>query len=203
MLPCGLEVTNGWAHLLPAALGPLLRHNTLPKTQTDLLGSQDTAPVFAVAQLSRNRAAGHWLSLPGALLRNSLPTQSIILFLAAQTDEKENWTLSIEKFKRGWGHRYIYSLYFGCTTMFTVGYGDITPKNTWELITILIVQVVGISSLIKESLTLDMLSMRSVGLCWRWISVKRNFIKTSLIQRNWLKTTKCLNSYLERYVLML
>ena len=28
--------------------------------------------------------------------------------------------------------------------MFTVGYGDVTPKNMWEISTILVVQVVGI-----------------------------------------------------------
>jgi hypothetical protein len=28
--------------------------------------------------------------------------------------------------------------------MFTVGYGDLTPHNIWEILTILVVQVVGI-----------------------------------------------------------
>ena len=32
--------------------------------------------------------------------------------------------------------------------MFTVGYGDVTPKNMYEILTILLVQVVGISHII-------------------------------------------------------
>lgn len=70
--------------------------------------------------------------------------QSLILNLAAQTDTHKNWTLSIEEFHNSWQYSYLYSLYFTCSTMFTVGYGDVTPKNMWEISTILVVQVVGI-----------------------------------------------------------
>lgn len=44
--------------------------------------------------------------------------------------------------------RYIYSLYFTGTTMFTVGYGDIIPKTNIEIVVIIFIQVVGTDILI-------------------------------------------------------
>ena len=77
----------------------------------------------------------------------SIPTlifiQSVVLMLASYSDTNLNWTKNIYHFDQSWLDRYIYSLYFTCSTMFTVGYGDLTPKNKWEIITILVVQVVG------------------------------------------------------------
>ena len=42
-----------------------------------------------------------------------------------------NWLSSINKSVPfdGWYVDYVYALYFGITTMVTVGYGDITPKQ--------------------------------------------------------------------------
>jgi len=64
--------------------------------------------------------------------------------MAAQANDHKNWTLSIDDFHHCWLNSYLYSLYFACSTMFTVGYGDVTPKNLWEISTILVVQVIGI-----------------------------------------------------------
>ena len=64
--------------------------------------------------------------------------------MASQSDGRANWTLGIATFDRSWAYRYVFSLYFACTTMFTVGYGDITPQNPWEILAVLAVQVVGI-----------------------------------------------------------
>jgi hypothetical protein len=75
-------------------------------------------------------------------------TQSLLLFAASRFDELNNWTLTIANFSHsGWGTQYIYALYFCCTTMFTVGYGDITPKNLGEVVTIMLIQVIGIINL--------------------------------------------------------
>ena len=43
--------------------------------------------------------------------------------------------------------KYVYSIYFSGTTMFTVGYGDILPINNLEIIVILFIQVLGKNSL--------------------------------------------------------
>lgn len=43
-----------------------------------------------------------------------------------------------------WIGDYIEAFYFACTTMLTVGFGDIRPTNLLEVFCILIVQLVGI-----------------------------------------------------------
>lgn len=42
--------------------------------------------------------------------------------------------------------KYIYSLYFSCTTLLTVGYGDLSPTNITEILTILLTQLIGIAT---------------------------------------------------------
>ena len=81
----------------------------------------------------------------------------------AKTDHKYNWTLVLGRFNESWGYQYLYSLYFACTSMFTAGYGDITPKNPAEILTILVVQVVGKNSITKVSLTWATLSTKSAA----------------------------------------
>ena len=40
--------------------------------------------------------------------------------------------------------KYVYSFYFCCTTILTVGYGDISPKNYVEVIVVTLVEIFGI-----------------------------------------------------------
>ena len=40
--------------------------------------------------------------------------------------------------------KYIYSFYFCCTTILTVGYGDITPRNYVEVTIVTLVEIFGI-----------------------------------------------------------
>ncbi len=40
-------------------------------------------------------------------------------------------------------NNYLESFYLACTTMVTVGFGDISPTNSLEIICILIVQIIG------------------------------------------------------------
>lgn len=61
--------------------------------------------------------------------------------------------MALNNVNRNWGYKYLFSLYFACSTMFTVGYGDITPENTLEITTILVVQIVGKLYFTQELLT--------------------------------------------------
>ena len=45
-----------------------------------------------------------------------------------------------------WTQKYIYSLYFSSTTLLTVGYGDLTPTNSKEIIVVLFTQIIGIAT---------------------------------------------------------
>lgn len=45
-----------------------------------------------------------------------------------------------------WVTKYIYALYFSCTTLLTVGYGDVSPTNVAEILTILLTQLIGIAT---------------------------------------------------------
>lgn len=61
------------------------------------------------------------------------------------TSEPMNWLKRIGIEREEWSTHYIYSIYWAITTLVTVGYGDITPQNRYEVVVVIIVELVGIS----------------------------------------------------------
>lgn len=51
------------------------------------------------------------------------------MFLSAKFNEQESWTDSLKMKGSPLFSQYIYSYYFACTTILTIGYGDITPQD--------------------------------------------------------------------------
>ena len=45
-----------------------------------------------------------------------------------------SWLIDKNIYNKAWYVRYIYSFYYVCVTMNTVGYGDITPQNIYEVL---------------------------------------------------------------------
>jgi Ion channel len=88
-------------------------------------------------------------------------TKGIILYFVSKQNTHTNWASDIGDFNHDWMTRYIYSLYFASTTLTTVGYGDITPQNVIEILSILFIQIFGTLPLKQELSTLDSSLMKS------------------------------------------
>lgn len=77
--------------------------------------------------------------------------QSILLYLGTFYDANTNWIHSIGADHETFMGKYLYTLYFCCTTILTIGYGDITPKNKAEIIIVIIIQFFGKPNTIQVS----------------------------------------------------
>jgi len=71
---------------------------------------------------------------------------AVALYLVGSLVDLPHTWLKITKLDEAdWQTRYIYSLYWAFTTMVTVGYGDITPQNKYEVGVVIIVEILGTS----------------------------------------------------------
>lgn len=71
-----------------------------------------------------------------------------MLYLSTFTGYDKTWLNSLDLGSGNEFILYIYSFYYGSTTILTVGYGDICPKNPLEVTLIILTQIVGTLALI-------------------------------------------------------
>lgn len=64
-------------------------------------------------------------------------------FVGDYFGEPENWLIAMNLIGKTNFQKYVYSIYWCAVTMMTVGYGDIGPKNTIEMIFVIFVVVLG------------------------------------------------------------
>mmetsp|Transcript_1093 Transcript_1093/g.1103 ORF Transcript_1093/g.1103 Transcript_1093/m.1103 type:complete len:86 (+) Transcript_1093:297-554(+) len=58
----------------------------------------------------------------------------------------KNWMWAIDMTDEAPQQRYFTALYWAAVTALTIGYGDITPQNNWEVLFCIICFMVGVSS---------------------------------------------------------
>ena len=64
-------------------------------------------------------------------------------FVSKHSREETTWLVKANLTQSNWGIIYLYSMYWACVTMMTVGYGDITPQNEVEMIVCMISVILG------------------------------------------------------------
>jgi hypothetical protein len=66
-----------------------------------------------------------------------------MLYLSSLYSPDDNWMTRLHISSSSWSTQYLYSFYWSCTTIVTVGYGDITPTNECEIFVTILVQLSG------------------------------------------------------------
>ena len=69
------------------------------------------------------------------------------MFLSAKMSPEHSWTDSMKMNNTPLFTQYVYSYYFACTTILTIGYGDITPQDEAEVLVVILIEIIGISSI--------------------------------------------------------
>jgi hypothetical protein len=85
----------------------------------------------------------------------------VILYLAGNSGYERSWTSSLDLQYENQFVKYLYSFYFCTTTILTVGYGDISPKNHLEVGVVVCVEIMGKAASMKALSCLGTYSMKS------------------------------------------
>lgn len=115
--------------------------------------------------------------------------QSIFIYALTFLNPEDNWLEAIGKEREGPISKYIKSMYFIATTMFTVGYGDVLPRNYIEISVIILVQLLGNSPLTQASSSTATSSTRSGTSCRPSATTRRSSSRTSRTRTRSASTT--------------
>lgn len=69
---------------------------------------------------------------------------SCIFYASSSADSRNDWITHFDFDDTSLGMRYLASMYFVCTTMTTVGYGDITPQSNAERAVTIAIMLIGV-----------------------------------------------------------
>jgi len=87
-------------------------------------------------------------------------------FVGSVSDPRNNWIIKANLQDAQWTSQYLRSFYFIIVTVNTVGFGDITPINDWEVLTIIIFIFIGCG--------LFAMNLNSIGVILANLSKKTN-----------------------------
>jgi hypothetical protein len=126
-LASGLSAQNSAIGLLPLIRLPRLLHITGRWEDLQLLPS------------STLRIIRYGMTL--ALITNGITC--LWLWVGLSDTGADGWIQRLDLDRSDFGSLYLHSLYWTVTTLATVGYGDITPKNTIEIIIAVMMMILG------------------------------------------------------------
>lgn len=87
--------------------------------------------------------------------------------------------------------------------MFTVGYGDITPKNLAEITTIMFIQIIGKWKHMQELSTWAILSIKLAVFSPKLMKGKKYYIATYLQLKKWLMLINYQDNWLQGWEIIL
>lgn len=98
---------------------------------------------FCIQKVHRNDRFGTVAPRCGPSQCTFWVTQSLLLYLSSRFVPERSWLQHIGIDYSSWAIKYIYSLYWSVTTIVTVGYGDITPQNEYEVVVTIFIELSG------------------------------------------------------------
>jgi len=102
-----------------------------------------------------------------------------VLHSATRVNPEQNWMTPLQIDPGHYFTQYVYAFYFTTTTILTVGYGDLLPRNPFEVFVIVMVQIFGTNVIIKGIAMLGYV-INEIGWCISSLRKGREVIERDL-----------------------